>query len=260
MALRKILVGILVMVMVSPAWGVAEPLGSVTPSIDATVRDTKLTPGSTVFMGDVISVEAHGGARIALKGGAQAEILGPSSVRLTMADNRIQMVVDRGQASFLTSGGSEISALVADATVRPAANVETSAIIQSLSETHAIVAAEKGTLLLTTHDGKVYTVPEGEAADLTASTRSAAGRRRDPGGESGSRGFTPQQEESLYWTVVIVGAGVGMAAYLLLRNETKLTTTQIGNEISPRTKTQSEFRMSRRDATRYPPLLWNLLQ
>ncbi len=83
MALRKMIVGILAMMMVSPAWGVGEPMGSVTSSINATVRDTKL--------------EARGGARIALKSGAQAEILGPSSVRLTVADNAIQMVVDRDQ-------------------------------------------------------------------------------------------------------------------------------------------------------------------
>ena len=144
MALRKILVGILTIVMISPAWGSGEPLGSITASRNATVRDTKLTPGSTVFTGDVISVEEHGGAHIAFAGGAQAEVLGNSSVRLTMPDNKIQMVVDRGQASFHTSGGNAMSALVGDAIVRPADGSETSAIIESFSETHAIVAAREG--------------------------------------------------------------------------------------------------------------------
>jgi hypothetical protein len=233
MGLRKIIIGILVMVMVSPAWGVGEPMGSVTSSINATVRDTKLTPGSTVFMDDIISVEAHGGARIALKSGAQAEILGPSSVRLTMADNKIQMVVDRGQASFVTTGGNEISALVADTTVRPAANVETSAILHSLSETHAIIAAQKGALLLTMNDGRVLTVPEGEAADLTATLDPQQGGGAVPAGKAAPPISLRSRKKALIWTVAIVGAGVGVTAYLLLRNETKLTTTQIGNEISP---------------------------
>jgi hypothetical protein len=237
MALRKILVGILVMVMVSPAWGVGEPMGSVTSSINATVRETKLTPGSTVFMDDIISVGAHGGARIALKSGAQAEILGPSSVRLTMADNRIQMVVDRGHASFVTTGGSEISALVGDTTVRPAANVETSAILQSLSETHAIIAAQKGALLLTMNDGRVLTVPEGEAADLTASIAATPDLQQGGGAIPAGKSAPPisirSKKKALIWVAVIGGAGVGVTACLLLRNETKLTTTQIGNEISP---------------------------
>jgi hypothetical protein len=232
MALRKMLVGVLMMVMVSPLWGGGEPLGSVTSSSDATVRDSKLTPGSTVFMGDVISVAAHGGARIALKSGAQAEILGDSSVRLTVADSKIQMVVDRGQASFQTAGGNAISAMVADATVRPADKAETSAVIQSLSETHVIIAAEKGTLLVTTaSDGKVYTVPEGEAADLTAAPDPQQGGGAVPAGKA-APGLSIRRK-AVIWTVVIVGAGVAVTAYLLLRHETKLSTTTLGNEISP---------------------------
>lgn len=238
MALRKIIVGILAVVMVSPAWGVGEPMGSVTSSIDATVRDMKLTPGSTVFVDDVISVEAHGGARIALKNGAQAEILGPGSVRLTMADDAIQMVVDRGQASFVTTGSNQISGLIADTTVRPAANVETSAILQSLSETHAIISAQKGALLLTMSDGKVITVPEGEAADLTATIAATPDPQQGgaiPAGKSAPPISIRSKKKALIWVAVIVGAGVGVTAYLLLRHETKLTTTQIGNEISPDT-------------------------
>jgi hypothetical protein len=210
-------------------------MGSVTSSINAMVRDTKLTPGSTVFKDDTISVAEHGGARISPKSGAQAEILGSSSVRMTMAGNNIQMVVDRGHASFVTSGGSGISAQVAGATVRPAAKVETSAIIQSLSETHAMISAQKGALLVTMYDGKVYTVPEGEAADLTASPAAAPDPQQGgaiPAGKAAPP-FSLNRKKAVIWTVVIVGAGVGVTAYLLLRHETKLTPTQIGNEISP---------------------------
>ncbi len=72
-----------------------------------------------MFSGDVISVAANGSTRIALNGGAQVEVLANSSVRLKKTDEKIQMSVDRGQASFHFSGNSGVSALVADATVRP---------------------------------------------------------------------------------------------------------------------------------------------
>jgi len=233
MALRKILVGVLTLAMVSTAWAAGQPLGSITSSNGATVRDMKLTPGSTLFMGDVISVETHGGARIALASGAQAEVLGGSSVRLAMADRKIQMVVDRGQASFHTSGSPGMSALVADATVRPADQSETSAVIQSLSDTHAIVAARKGALLVTTaHDGKVYTIPEGEAADLSAGDAPQQGGAPSPAGKS-APGVNPNKKKVVIWTVVIVGAGVAVTAYLLARRETGLSTTALGNEVSP---------------------------
>jgi hypothetical protein len=232
MALRKILAGVLTMIMVSPAWGVGTPLGSVTSSSEATVRDSKLTSGSTVFIGDVISVAPQGGVHIALTGGANAEVLGNSAVQLTMADNRIQMVLGRGKASFHTSGGSEMSALVGDATVRPANGAETSAVLQSVSETHAIVAAEKGTLLVTTaHDGKVYTVSEGEAADLSGTADPQQGGGAAPAGKAAPP-FHPSTKV-VYWTVGIVGAGATIAAILLARREANLSSTELGNEISP---------------------------
>src|SRR6266853_1055820 len=127
MALRKILVGVLAMVMVSPAWGGGEPLGNIASSSDATIRDSKLTPGSSVFTGDVISVAQHGGVRIALTGGAQAEVLRNSSVQLAKTDNKIQMILNGGQASFHTSGSKTMNALVGGATVQPADSSETSA-------------------------------------------------------------------------------------------------------------------------------------
>jgi hypothetical protein len=226
---RRSIVAVLMVVMVSPLWGIGEPLGAITASSDAEVRGTKLTPGSTVFIGDLVSVAAHGGARIALTGGPQAEILGDSSVQLTVADKQVQLVVDRGQASFHTSSGTGISAQVADATVRPANKVETSAVIQSLSGTHAIVAAEKGALLVTTaYDGKVYTVPEGEAADLTAVPDPPQSGPPRPGGRTIS-----SRKKAVIWVVAVGGGGVALASYLLLRKETKLPLTTLENEISP---------------------------
>jgi ferric-dicitrate binding protein FerR (iron transport regulator) len=233
MAWRKGLSALLMFVAVSPAWGAAEPVGSVTSTNAATVRDMKLTAGSTVFNGDVISVSEHGSAQIALSSGAQAEILSKSSVRLTKLADTIQISVDRGQASFHSSGNKKISALVADATVRPAGSADTSAIIQSLSGTHAIIAAEKGSLLVTTaRDGKTYTVNEGEAADLSAMADPAQGGTPPPAGKS-APGMAGLSGHMVFWTVVIVGAAAAVTAYLVSRSENTPSTQQLQNEISP---------------------------
>src|ERR1700757_2811429 len=89
MSLRKALAAFLMVMMTSPAWGGAESVGNVTASNDATVRNTRLTTGSTVFSGDVISVGDHGVTRLALASGAQAEILGNSLVRLTREGDKL---------------------------------------------------------------------------------------------------------------------------------------------------------------------------
>jgi len=231
MVWRKALATLLIVVASSPAWGAAEPLGSITSTGAATVRDTQLTEGSTVFSGDVISVAEHGTTRIAFSSGAQAEVLGNSSVRLTKANGNIQMIVDRGQASFRTSGNKGISALVADATVRPVNGAETLAVIQSLGQTHAIVAAEKGALLITTaHDAKTYTVNEGEAADLSTAPDPPQGGGRTPTGTVSALSGT-----MVVVTVVIVAAAAAVAAYLLWRKETAVPMTTLQNEVSPAT-------------------------
>jgi hypothetical protein len=225
MTWRKELAAFLVVVVVSPAWGGAVPLGNVTFSAESTVRDMKLTPGSTVYSGDVISVAEKGETRIAVTGGGQAEILSNSSVRITNTAGSIQMAVEQGQASFHTAVGSTMSALVADATVRPVNGAETSAVVQSLNETHAVVAAAKGALLLTTaHDGKTYTLLEGQAADLTAADDTQQNGPPQPAG-------TRSKKKAVYWTVGIVGAGVTVAAYLLSRREPKTPPTNL--TISP---------------------------
>lgn len=225
MSVRKILAGMLSLAMVSPAWSGGKPIGSISSAIDATAGNMKLTPGSTIFPGDEIWVAANGGARIAFTGGAQAEVLGGSSVRLTTAGNQILLVVDHGQASFHSSGSEGITARVAGATVQPAEKSQTTAVMQSLSETHAIVAAQKGALLVTTaNDGKVYLVPEGQAADLSTAD--------DPQQDGNSQG-SKKDKKAVIWTVVIVGGGTALAAYLLSLHQTKLSTTQLQNEISP---------------------------
>ena len=145
MLCRKILVAIMVLVTVSPAWGGGEPLGSVVSSNEATVRDSALQARAPPFSSATsFPSRRAAGAQIAINGGGQAEVLSNSAVRLTKDGDKVQIVVDRGQASFRSSGATGMTALVGDVSVRPASGAETAAVIQSLSETHAVIAAQKG--------------------------------------------------------------------------------------------------------------------
>ena len=229
---RKGFAGFLMVILASPLWGGSEPLGNITASNGTAVRGTKLTAGSSVFSGDAISVGENGAARIALASGAQAEVLRNSLIRLTKAGEKIQMAVDRGQASIHTSGSKVMEGLVGDATVRPADGSDTSAVIQVLTATHAVIAAEKGTLLVATaSDGKTYTVREGDAVDLTAAP---AGQQN--GGPVASGKAAPHlsiTNNKVFWVVVGVGGATAITAYLLARKEGRLSPTTLQNEISP---------------------------
>src|SRR5262249_15209327 len=144
MVWRKVMAAVLVTVAASPAWSAAEPLGSITSAREATIRDSKLNEGSTVFSGDVIHVSTDGLTRVALAGGSPLEGLGGSSARLSKSERRVQMSVEQGQAFFRPIGDSGITAVISDVTVRPLNSSETSAVIQRSTAKHAIIAAEKG--------------------------------------------------------------------------------------------------------------------
>jgi hypothetical protein len=235
MTLQKTLATLLMVLMTSPAWCASDPVGNITSSTGGSVRNTALNTGSTVFSGDEISVGERGAVQIALGKGAQAEVLGGSLVRMIKESGKIQMTVDRGQASFRAPGNSAIEGLVADATVRPADTNDASAIIQSLSPTHAVIASQKGNLLITTaSNGKTYTVREGEAVDLTADASPQQNGGAIPAGKSAPRvGGGISAHKQVIWTVVIVGSAAAITAYLLARREPANSNTSLGNEISP---------------------------
>ncbi len=238
MFLRNCLIAALVTFMASPAWSAGEPVGSISSSANATVRETPLRQGSTVFSGDAISVGENGAARIALAGGAQAEVLGNSQVKLAKSGDTIQMILESGQASFQTSSGiaGAMEGLVAGVTVRPADGKGSSAILQVLNERHVMIAAQKGSLLLTTaRDARIYTIPEGSAADLTAAPEGPQDRDRDrgavPAGKSLPRVSPPSKH--VIWIVAIVGGATLITAFLLARREPKQSKQDLQNEISP---------------------------
>ena len=99
---RQALTLLLASVLASPAWGDPNVVGNISTSKAATVRGTTLRPGSTIFSGDTIGVGPQGGARITLTGGGQVQVAANSQVRLTKLTDRIQLIIDRGTASFRT--------------------------------------------------------------------------------------------------------------------------------------------------------------
>src|SRR5574337_159087 len=97
---RKPLAATLVLLLAFPAWGEPSVVGNIASSQAATVRGTSVTPGSTIFSGDIIEVGARGSARLALVGEAQLQVAQNSQVRLTKTSEVIQVAVERGGISF----------------------------------------------------------------------------------------------------------------------------------------------------------------
>ncbi len=227
---RQLLAFLLVLMLAFPAWTSPNIVGNVSSSESATVRGTNLTPGSTILSGDAIDVGARGSAQILLVGGAQLRMLEDSQVRVTRTTDVIQVSVQRGVASFRTAENSSVEALLADATIRSADRLPAVGIISVRSPQSAMIAAEKGTLLITTtHDSKSVTLHEGDAAEVTLVPERA--KDKDKGGGAVPAGATSAARVVLI--AIIVGGAITAAALLLGRGETQLTTLQKCNSVSP---------------------------
>lgn len=235
MVLHRFLAALLAVVMATcPAWP-ADALGNVTLSRSATVRNAELKTGSTLFDGDAISVANRGTTRMVLGAGAQAEVLGSSMVRLAKSGDTTQLHVDHGQA-LLNISSANVEGVVGGVRVRAAGAAPASVVIQALSENHAIIAAQKGTLLVTTpQDGKTYTVREGQATDLTAMDATAEPQQGGaaPAGRAAPRGPRGPRRRGVFWVVALGTAGTAVAAYLLARGEDSHSDQILQDEISP---------------------------
>lgn len=165
---KQALTLLLTSVLAFPAWGNPNVVGNISTSKATAVRGATLTPGSTIYSDDPIEVGPQGSAWITLTGGAQVQVEENSLVRLTKLTDRTQLIVDRGTASFRTVEQSPVEALLGDATIRSANSWPAVGIVSVRNAQSAMIAAQKGTLLITTaHDSGSVTLHEGEAAEVT---------------------------------------------------------------------------------------------
>jgi hypothetical protein len=240
---RQALALLLVLTLAFPAWAVPIVVGNVASSESATVRGTALAPGSTVFSGDTIEVGPKGIARLALTDGAQVQIAGDSQVRLTKTSDTIQLTVDRGLTAFLATEKSAIEALLGDATIRPANGTAAIGVINVRSPETAVIAAQKGTLLISTaHDSKTVTLREGQGAEVTLAQdnpqqtpeekkKKKRGGAAVPGGSAAPAGSWSAGKVVII--AIILGGVATATGFLLGRSEVELTQQQKCLVVSP---------------------------
>ena len=74
------------------------PIGTISRTQVATIRQTSLVCGMTIFSGDTIDVGPRGNVWIDLRRGGQVHVLENSSVRLTESEGSIHLYIERGRA------------------------------------------------------------------------------------------------------------------------------------------------------------------
>jgi hypothetical protein len=238
--LRQFLAFVLAGALAVPAWSGSSSVVGVALDTEGTqVRGQALTVGATLFSGDGISVDAKGDAKISLSGGGQVEVLADSAAVLTRGPSAVQMVVERGSASFRSEPGTAVEALMADATIRAVPGSSAIAVITLESPDSAVVVADKNALeIATAHDSRTLLVPEGSAARITLVSQQDSGQAPSrtaaqipvPAGQGGL-GFSLSSKEKFAIVALIFSAALLTAGLIVAHHEHKVV--NVVNEVSP---------------------------
>jgi len=229
MFVRQALAAILILLLAFPAWTALNPIGRATSSNSSTVRGIALLPGGTIFSGDTIEVGPRGGARIALAGGGLVAVAADSRVRVSQANEKIQIELTWGRVWF-SMAGKRVQGRLGDATVRSAQGAPGVGVIARLSPTKAIIAAAKGELVVSTgRDSKSVTLREGEGVEVSLALPS-------PPSPTAAPSPAPPPVVLAAVPIVILGVVVIVAASLIAvalnNNEGQLTDQEKANVLS----------------------------
>jgi hypothetical protein len=225
--LQQLLASVLIALLASPAWSQSQVAGTVIVSQSATMRDSPLIPGSTVFSGESISVSPTGSAQVALGGGGRIEVLHDSAVQLNRNAAGIQFTVQRGGVSFSGGPKEAVETTLGDATIRTTDPLAMG-LIRVDDPDSAVLAAIKGTLVVkTAHDLKITEIPEGSAVSITL----VDPPQRDQGAEPAGRAAPAISKIALI--AFLVGAlFLGVFLWIAAHEPTE-TNQQLATETSP---------------------------
>lgn len=225
--LQQLLAAVLIALVALPAWSQAQVAGTVITSQSATLRDTPLLPGSTIFSGESVSVGQTGGAQIALPEGGRIEVFRDSAVQLNRGEAGVQFAVLRGGVSFMGGPKEGVETSLGDATIRSGDSLSLG-VLHVENADSAVLAAIKGKLTIKTgHDVKAIDVPEGSAVRITLVDAP------EPQGGAEPAGRAAPAVKRLALIAFLIGA-LFLGAFLwIAAHEPSETSQQYGSEVSP---------------------------
>jgi len=167
--LRKQLVAFVVSaaLLLSPAMADDSIVGVTTEGQGFTLQGLKALPGTSVFSGDIVKVGKAGWARFTLNDRTLLSLSEEGMARFLKGKEGLQLEVGKGKIAFHIPAKSNFTALLADATIRRSGTAPVAGLVVFRSTNLAVVAAEKGSLTITSaHDGKSLTLKEGEGVEV----------------------------------------------------------------------------------------------
>jgi hypothetical protein len=196
-------------------------VGHVTQTNAASVEQTELTVGTTLYNGDTIDTAADSGSMHASVHASQLALSPSSSATLEECTDELHVLVNYGTVDFNAAAADKVQFLIAQGIVRPANGGSASGRISLISTREAVVTATQGALDID-DDGKHTTIPEGKTYKITL-----GGDPRDYAPSSGcAAGYADNAkmihpvERNLTFELILLGVGAG-GGYVLWQHLTE---------------------------------------
>jgi len=200
------------------------------PSKTATVRGVGVTQGGNIFSGDIVEVGPGGDSVLMVGRDSSVRITSESAVRFFRCGDASTVQLLRGQLILRTTPQQPIAVQIGDAMVRPFDGPEVVGVISFPTPTTGTIAAQKGSLSVTTaHDNMSRLVREGEATQAKLSAPQNAAPNPPICGIAAA---IPSQPATVAW--VSLGLGVAaLATGLALSGQQPKFTCPQGPPVSP---------------------------
>jgi hypothetical protein len=140
-------------------------VGHVTQTNAASIDQTELTVGTTLYNGDTVDT-AESGSMHAGVHSSQLELDPSSSATLEECTDELHVLVNYGTVNFNAAAADKVEFIIAQGIVRPLDGGSASGRISLVSSREAVVSATQGSLDID-DDGKHTTIPEGKTYKIT---------------------------------------------------------------------------------------------
>jgi hypothetical protein len=140
-------------------------VGHVTQTNAASIEQTELTVGTTLYNGDTIDT-AESGSMHAGVHASQLALDPSSSATLEECTDELHVLVNYGTVNFNAAAADKVEFIIAQGIVRPSNGGSASGRIALISSREAVISATQGSLDID-DDGKHTTIPEGKTHKIT---------------------------------------------------------------------------------------------
>lgn len=201
----------------SPAGPSSPPLGVVVAADNPHTGVDKIYAGSTVYDGDRLATIEDGAMRLRLANG-QLLLHQGTAVTVHALPNGFSADLNNGTVSASSPEGQIFQVLVNGITIRPATSQPTSAQVQLVSPTEAILTSTRGTLLVSMGDvSKTVSAGNSYKLEIDDTEEASAGPQQGP---------IPAGKNRHILTILIIGAVAAGTAIAIWRSVLSPTTPQ----------------------------------